>query len=85
MLAPSSLSLFSSSCHHEVNRPPLHASALTHHLFAHTDEGPMPPFAISFYQEPPSNFNKSAAPDPLPQEKPSSKRPQAFIIACLVI
>lgn len=41
-------------------------------LFAHTDEGPVPPFAISFYQEPPSNFNKSAAPDTLQQAKPSS-------------
>lgn len=59
--------------------------SLIFQLFAHTDEGPVPPFAISFYQEPPSNFNKSAAPDPLQQEKPSSKRPRAFIIACLVI
>lgn len=32
-------------------------------LFAHTDKGPPPPFAVSLYPEPPSNVNKSADPD----------------------
>lgn len=48
---PLPLSLFSSSsCHHEVNRPPLHASALTHCLSVNGDLKPRLETNLSFME-----------------------------------
>lgn len=52
--------------------------SLISQLFEHTTEGPLPPFAVSLYQEAPSNFNKSADPDTFYSRRCQAHLPSSF-------